>query len=192
MLWPFTTSEHPAGPSDSNFFLWRRRRHTFSGLFLKENHELSRSHSLQIDLSCQGLHSSVLLPCRLRSKVAGVAYQCTYMHKLLLLKLVKVTSGRIFVKEFCYTSGSHGSSWANFCSPSKTKNLVQILTGMPERASKNVATERNSFLHEHELIFNFSRRTVCPRWAEVTWAGSELCIFRPWFHLFYYDIEIYQ
>ena len=32
-----------------NSFLWQRRRHTFSCLFLNENHELSRSHSHQID-----------------------------------------------------------------------------------------------------------------------------------------------
>jgi len=48
------------------------------------------------------------------------------MHQLLLPKLVKVTSEGIFVKEFCYTSGNHGSIWANFCSPAKTTELVQI------------------------------------------------------------------
>jgi len=59
--------------SGSNF-LWRRRRHTFSCLFLNENHKLSRSQTRQIDLCRQGLHSCDLLPCWLRSKVAGVAY----------------------------------------------------------------------------------------------------------------------
>ena len=59
--------------SGSNF-LWRRRRHTFSSLFLNENRELSRSHSRQIDLRRQGLHSRDLLPCWFRSKVTGVAY----------------------------------------------------------------------------------------------------------------------
>jgi len=34
------------------------------------------------------------------------------MHQLLLPKLVKVTSGGIFVKEFCYTSGKHGGMCA--------------------------------------------------------------------------------
>jgi len=72
----------------------------------------------------------------------------TYMHQLLLPKLVKVTLGGIFVKEFCYTSGNHGSIWANFCSPSKTTKLVHISIGLPERTSKNVATERTSFLRE--------------------------------------------
>ena len=115
-----------------------RRRHTFSCLCLNENHELSRSHSRQIDLCRQGLHSCDLLPCRLRSRVAGVAYQWIYMHQLLLPKLVKVTLGGIFVKEFCYTSGNHGSIWANCCSPSKTAKLLQISIGLPERASKNM------------------------------------------------------
>ena len=126
-------------------FLWRRRRDTFFCLFLNENSELSRSHSRQIDLCRQGLHSCDLLPCWLRSKVAGVAYQWTYMHQLLLPKLVKVTLGGIFVKEFCYTSGDHGSIWANFCSSSKATKLS---IGLPERASKNAASERTSFLRE--------------------------------------------
>jgi len=55
-------------------FLWRRRLHTFSCLFLNENHKLGRSHSRQIDLRRQGLHSCDLLPCWLRSKVSSVAY----------------------------------------------------------------------------------------------------------------------
>ena len=76
MLRPFTTSAHTRcmpflAPIS---LLWRRRRHTFSCLFLNENHELSRSHSRQIDLRRQGLHSCDLRPCWLRSKVAGVAY----------------------------------------------------------------------------------------------------------------------
>jgi len=50
--------------------------------------------------------------------------------------LVKVALGGIFVKEFCYTSGDHGSIWANFCFPSKTTKLVQISIGLHERASK--------------------------------------------------------
>jgi len=94
------------------------------------------------------------------------------MHQPLLPKLVKVTLGGIFVKEFRYTSGNHGSTWGNFCSPSKTTKFVQISIGLPERASKNAATERISFLRERQLIFNLSRRTVCPNWAEVTWTGS--------------------
>jgi len=60
------------------------------------------------------------------------------MHQLLLPKLVKVTLGGILVLEFCYTSGNHGSIWANFCSPSKTTKLVQISIGLPQRASKKV------------------------------------------------------
>ena len=60
--------------SGCNFFPERRRRHTCSCLFLNENDELSRSHSRQIDLCRQGLHSCELLPCWLRSKVAGVTY----------------------------------------------------------------------------------------------------------------------
>jgi len=39
-----------------------------------ENHELSRSHSRHIGLCRWGMHSRHLLPCWLRSKVAGVAY----------------------------------------------------------------------------------------------------------------------
>jgi len=42
------------------------------------------------------------------------------------------------VKEFCCTSGNHGSIWAKFGSPSKTTKLVQISIGLPERASKNM------------------------------------------------------
>jgi len=77
MLWPFATSAHTIrcmpflAPIS---FLWRRRRHAFSCLFLNENHELRRSNSRQIDLCRQWLHSCDLLPCWLRSKVAGVAY----------------------------------------------------------------------------------------------------------------------
>jgi len=77
MLWPFTTSAHTTrcmpflAPIS---FLWRRKRHTFSCLFLNQNHELSRSHSRQIDLRRQCLHPCDLLPCWLRAKVAGVAY----------------------------------------------------------------------------------------------------------------------
>jgi len=97
-----------------------------------------RRHSRQIHVCRQRLYSCDLLPCWLRSKVAGVAYWWTYMHQLLLPKLVKVTLGGIFVKEFCYTSGNHASIWANFCSPSKTTNVVQIAIGLPERASKNM------------------------------------------------------
>jgi len=72
------------------------------------------------------------------SQVAGMADLWTYMHKLLLPKLVIVTSGEIFVQEFCYTSGNQGSIWTNFCSPSKTTKLVQISIGLPERASKKM------------------------------------------------------
>jgi len=60
------------------------------------------------------------------------------MYQLLLPKLVKVTLRGNFVKEFCYTSGNHGSIWANICSPSKTIKLVQISIGLPERVSKKM------------------------------------------------------
>jgi len=144
----FDLSPHVHSVQAAISFLWWIRRHAFSCLFLNENHELSRSNSRQIDLYRQGLHSRDLLPCWLRSKVAGLADLWTYMHQLLLPKLVKVTLGGIFVKEFCYTSGNHGSAWANFCSPSKTTKVVQISIGLPARASKNAATERNSLLRE--------------------------------------------
>jgi len=39
---------------------------------INENCELSRSHSRQIDLYRQGLHSRDLLPCWIQWKVAGV------------------------------------------------------------------------------------------------------------------------
>jgi len=76
MLWPFTTSAHTRcrlflAPIS---FRWWWRRHTFSCLFLNENRELNSSHSRQIDLCRQGLHSCNPLPCWLWSKVAGVAY----------------------------------------------------------------------------------------------------------------------
>jgi len=77
MLWPFITSARTTRCRlflASISFLWRRRRHTFSCLFLNEDHKLSRSHSRQIDLRRQCLHSCDLLPCWRRSKVAGVAY----------------------------------------------------------------------------------------------------------------------
>ena len=65
------------------------------------------------------------------------------LHQLLLPKLVNVTLGGIFVKEFWYTSGNHGSIWTNFCSPSKTTKLVQISIGLPERASKKCSYWKN-------------------------------------------------
>ena len=132
-------------------FLWRRRRHTCSCLFLNENHKLSRSPLRQIDLCRQCLHALVWSTPRAgfgQRLLTRLTNEPTYMHQLLLPKLVKVTSGGIFVKEFCYTSGSHGSIWENFCSPSKTTKRVQISIGLPERASKNAATERTSFLRE--------------------------------------------
>jgi len=76
----FDISQHVQAFLAPNSFFWRIRRHTFSCLFLNQNHELSRSHSLQIYSRRQGLHSCDLLPCWFRSKVAGVAYQWTYMH----------------------------------------------------------------------------------------------------------------
>ena len=158
MSWPFTTSAHTTRCSlflAPISFVWRRRRHTFSCLFLNESHELSRSHSRQIDLHRQGLHSYDLLPCWLRSKVAGVAYQWTYMHQLLLPKLVKVTLGGIFVKEFCYTSGNHGSIWANVCSPSKTAKLVQIAIGLPEKTSKKFSYWKNQLSMRTLTNFKF-------------------------------------
>jgi len=89
------------------------------------------------------------------------------------------------MKQFCYTSGNHGSIWANFCSPSKTTKLVQISIGLPESASKNAATETTSILHDRWLSLNLSRRTVCPNWEEVTWTGttkliSSLCTKMSW------------
>ena len=73
----------------------------------------------------------------------GVAYLWIYMHELLLPKLVKVALGGIFVMEFCYTSGNHGSIWEIFCSLSKTTKLVQISIGLPERASKKCSCWKN-------------------------------------------------
>ena len=147
MLWPFPTSAHTTrcrlflAPIS---FLWRRRCRAFSCLFLNENHELSRINSRRIDLRRQGLHSCELLPCWLLFEVAGVTYELAYMHQLLLPKLVKITLGGIFAWEFCYTSGNHGSIWANFCSPSKTTKLVQISIGLPERASKKMQLLKES------------------------------------------------
>jgi len=43
-----------------------------------------------------------------------------------LPKLVKVTLGGIFVKEFCYTSGNHGSIWAIFVPHRKLQNLCRL------------------------------------------------------------------
>jgi len=60
------------------------------------------------------------------------------MHQLLLPKLVKVTLGGIFVKDFCYASGNHGPILANFCSQSKTTKFVQISIGLLEKASKEM------------------------------------------------------
>jgi len=77
MLWPCTKSAQTTRSMPFPVpisFPWWGRRHTFSCLFLNENHELSRSHLRQIDLRRQGLHSRDLLPCWLRSKVADVAY----------------------------------------------------------------------------------------------------------------------
>ena len=73
MLSPFSPQVHTVqAPIGSNFFPLTEKA-SFSCLFLNEDHELSRSHSRQIDLCRQGLHSCDLLPCWLRSKVAGVA-----------------------------------------------------------------------------------------------------------------------
>ena len=94
MLWPFTTSAHTTrcmpflAPIS---FLWRRKRHRFSCLFLNEKHELSRRNSRQIDLRRQCLHSCDLLPCWLRSKLVAWLTSEPTMHQLLLPKLVKVT-----------------------------------------------------------------------------------------------------
>jgi len=58
------------------------------------------------------------------------------MHQLLLPKMIKVAFGGIFVKDISYTSGNHGSIWANLCSPLKTTKLVQISIGLTETTSK--------------------------------------------------------
>jgi len=70
------------------------------------------------------------------------------MQQCLLPKLVNVTLGGIFVKEFYYTFRDHGSLWANFCSPWKIIKLGQIWIGLTERASKNSAAKTTSFLGE--------------------------------------------
>jgi len=82
---------------------------------------------------------------------------------------LKVTLGGIFVKEFCYTSGNHGSVWTKFCSPSKTTKLVPISIGLPERVSNKMQLLKEPAFYVN--VFNLSRRTVCPNWTEVTWAG---------------------
>jgi len=132
MLWPFTTSAHTRympflAPIS---LLWRRRRHTFSCQFLNENHELSRNHRAKLICVVRECTRLTLIYSRAgfgQRLLAWLTSEPTYyMHQLLLPKLVKVTLGGIFVLEFCYTSGNHGSIWANFCSPSKTTKLVQI------------------------------------------------------------------
>jgi len=57
------------------------------------------------------------------------------------------------VKDVCYTLGNHGPIWANFCSPSKTTKLVQISTGLPERASKN-------YRQRHIFFGNLKNRSM--------------------------------
>ena len=60
--------------SDSNFFPLTEKASYILLPVSQSNHELNRRHSRRIDLRRQGLHSCDLLPCWLRSKVAGVAY----------------------------------------------------------------------------------------------------------------------
>ena len=48
-----------------------------------------------------------------------------------------------FASEIYYTSGSHGSIWANFCSPSKATKLVQISIGLLGRWSKKCRYWKN-------------------------------------------------
>jgi len=65
MLWLFIASAHGAGP----FWLQFLSSDGEGLRHINENHELRRSHSRQIDLCRQGLHSCDLLPCWRRSKL---------------------------------------------------------------------------------------------------------------------------
>jgi len=58
------------------------------------------------------------------------------MHQLLLAKLVKVTLGGIFVKEFCYTSGNHGSFGQNCIPHRKLQNLCRFRQDCPKERLK--------------------------------------------------------
>jgi len=72
--------------SGSNFF-HLMESHTFSCLFLNQNHELGRCHSHQIDLCHQGLHSCVwgavrknIISNRFSTKAAISAYIQLSLH----------------------------------------------------------------------------------------------------------------
>jgi len=89
----FSPQVHTQGAGSFWLQLRRRKRHTFSGLFLNEDHELTRSHSrklISVVRACARVsvvracarvsvvracaRACALLPCWLRSMVAGVAY----------------------------------------------------------------------------------------------------------------------
>ena len=80
--------------------------------------------------------------------VAGVAYQCTYTHQLLSLKLVMVTLRKNFCRNFVTPQVTMDVSiCANFRSQSKTTKLVQISIGLPERASKKCSYWNNQLFY---------------------------------------------
>ena len=139
MLWPFTTSAHKAQAlSGSNFFPLTEKA---SYILLSVSQWKPRAEQEPFApnwFASTGLALVWSTPVLASVKGCWRGLLMNYMHQLLLPKLVKVTLGRIFVKELCYNSGNHGSIWANICSSSKTTKLVQISIGLPERASKTM------------------------------------------------------
>ena len=128
----------PFGYPKAVDFLWRRRCHTLSCLFLNENHELSRSTSRQIDLLCV-----VSVYTRVIYSPTGVS------HRL----LAWLTSTPACTNSFC-------PSWWRCRSPSKTTKLVQISIGLPERTSKKCSYWKNQ-LSTWTLIFEIVCENVC-------------------------------
>jgi len=70
------------------------------------------------------------------------------MHQLLLLKLVKVTFGGTFAKEFATPQVIMGQFGQIFDPHQKLQNVCKFRQDCLKERLKNAATERTSFLRE--------------------------------------------
>ena len=143
MLWSFTTSAHGAGPFWLHFF---RLAEKASYILLPVSQWKPRAEQKPFVPNwfvASGFALVWSTPVLSSVKGCWLGLLVNLHAPIPFVKSVKVTLGGIFVKEFRYTSGNHGSIWANFCSPSKTAKLVHISIGLPERAYKKCSYWKN-------------------------------------------------
>ena len=131
--------------SGSNFFPLTEKASHSPACFSMKTTSWAGAIRAKLILRRQCLHSCDLLPTPVLASVKS------WWRGLLVNLHAPTPFGQIgqgylrgdLCAGICYTSGNHGSIWANFCSPSKTTKLVQIWTGLPERAPKKCSFWKN-------------------------------------------------